>query len=137
LAQVVPHAEALRGAEALLKVGEKLGALRLVAAAGPEDGAEQRAERDPVVARVRCDRAALLLEVGVDAGDVRVDVLDQLPPARRLLRELHLRGEERLRLRAGNEPARGQRERERVVPRNVERRAARRATERLERESTN
>ena len=132
LAQVVPHREPLRGAEPLLQPGEELRARRLVAAARAEDGADERAERDDVVARERRDEAALRLEVRVDAAHVRVDVGDELTARLRLRRELHLRVEERLRLRARHELPPGERERERVVAGHVERGDARGPAEQLE-----
>ena len=82
LAQVVPDAAALGRAERDLELGEQLRPARLVAAADAVLAREHRGRGDRVVARPR--RVARLrgLQVGVQAGGVGVDLLQQLLASR-------------------------------------------------------
>src|SRR4030081_1055773 len=102
-----------------------------MSAACTEHRADQRPDRRDIVTRIRRDKAALALEVRIDAADVRVDICNQLPSLLRLLRKGGLSCEERLRLGTRNELARGERDRESVVARNIERGDACRAAEQL------
>src|SRR5439155_12918449 len=99
--KVVPDLLPGAGAEPVLEGREQLRAANLVAAALAEDGADQRGDRDHVVPSPRRPRHAVRAAVGVDPGDVRVDVADELPAlGARAAQELDLARERRLRRRA-------------------------------------
>ena len=132
LAKVLPDAPAVLGAELTLERIEKLGAPNLVAAARTEHGPDQAADGDDVRSRPARQRETCFAVLRVDPGDVRVDDPDRASPrlpARTEEVELAQEG----RFRPGTRPERppGERERERIDARSVERGDPARAAEEL------
>ncbi len=82
LAQVVEHAVALRGPEAALERAEELGVGGLVTAALAEELVLERVEAVDVVAGERRRPGAVDLQVGVDAADEHVDVVQNVATLR-------------------------------------------------------
>ena len=123
LAEVVPDGAAALGAEPRLERAQELGRPHLVAAAGAEDGADQRGHGDDVVCRPRGDLEARAAVVGVDPRHVGLDVARHVASVPALApQERKLRRQEALGRRAGDELPRAGGESERVEARDVQRR---------------
>src|SRR5215204_2198496 len=101
LPQVVERGESPALAELLLEAAEERRAPRLVAAALADELALQGVDRVDVVARPGRVGGAAGGQIGVDPGDVGVDVAQHRAPLLAVpLQHLGLRGDEGLRLRA-------------------------------------
>jgi hypothetical protein len=81
LAQVVPDREAAIGAHRVLEAVEHLRGAHLAAAPLAEQLALYRVQGDHVVARPRPHARSRLAELGVDAADEHVDVVEEAAPA--------------------------------------------------------
>ncbi len=121
-AEVLPRAPPGVGPETRLQQCEEVRATQLVAAPGPEHGADQPGDADDIGSRPGSDGQLRSAVGGVDARDVRVDQSDDPLAGRALaLEKSKLRPEPRLGGRTRGERLARQREREGIEAGHVER----------------